>query len=99
MDQYRHGDVLIATTRQIPEGVYPQKGNVLARGELTGHSHRFEPSRNADLFSDGAVLYLEVREPVNLRHEEHDSIEIPPGTYRVWRQREYAPEAVRTVVD
>jgi hypothetical protein len=47
-------------------------------------------------------VYLDVRgvEPVLLRHQEHDSILVDPGTYRVVRQREYAPRAApRPVAD
>jgi hypothetical protein len=32
-------------------------------------------------------------------HEEHGPITLPRGTYRVWRQREYSPEAIRVVRD
>ena len=28
-------------------------------------------------------------------HEEHDSIALPPGSYRVLRQREYEPQTQR----
>lgn len=96
---YRHGDVLVATTDSLPETARRRAGNVLAHGEVTGHSHRFVPAENAQLHEDGAMLYLRVREPVVLRHEEHGPIELPAALYKVWRQREYTPEAVRTVID
>jgi hypothetical protein len=32
-------------------------------------------------------------------HEEHDPIRIPPGAYRVVRQREYEPRGWRAVAD
>jgi len=32
-------------------------------------------------------------------HEEHGPISLEPGTYRVWIQREYSPEAIRRVLD
>lgn len=34
-----------------------------------------------------------------LVHEEHRAIEIPQGFYRVWRQREYRPDAYVEVED
>jgi hypothetical protein len=37
--------------------------------------------------------------PVTLEHQEHDPIVIPPGAYRVIRQREYAPEDIRNIAD
>jgi hypothetical protein len=33
------------------------------------------------------------------RHEEHATIPLPAGLYRVRIQREYHPEAIRRVVD
>lgn len=80
---------------------------VLAYGEATGHAHAIA-DRDADLFElpeardkeadelwDQVTRILRVRgeEGVNLRHEEHGAIAIPPGTYRVVRQREYVPGA------
>lgn len=48
---------------------------------------------------DGA-RYLEVTEPVNLRHEEHTAHEIPAGVYLLPTQVEYvAPELTRQVAD
>jgi hypothetical protein len=35
----------------------------------------------------------------DLVHEEHNTIALAQGDYRVWQQREYSPAAIRTVVD
>ncbi|PHK43852.1 hypothetical protein VF13_24820, partial [Nostoc linckia z16] len=44
--------------------------------------------------------FAEVKEPTaTLIHEEHRAIELPQGLYRVWRQREYRPEAYVEVAD
>ena len=32
-------------------------------------------------------------------HDEHATIALPPGKYRITRQREYSPEAIRNVAD
>ena len=34
-----------------------------------------------------------------LRHDEHSTIELPPGTFHVRRQSEYSPAAIRSVAD
>jgi|SRR5271155_474410 len=83
---------------------------VLAYGEATGHAHAIA-DRDADLFElpeardkeaddlwDQVTRILHVRgkEGVRLRHEEHGAIAIPPGTYRVVRQREYVPGPLPT---
>ena len=48
----------------------------------------------------GSELFLEVKEPIaTLVHEEHRAIELPSGLYRVWRQREYRPDAYVEVMD
>jgi hypothetical protein len=44
-------------------------------------------------------MFLRVAEPMPLKHQEHGTITVEPGVYRVVRQREYAPEAPRMVLD
>jgi hypothetical protein len=97
---FRHGDVLIAAADAIPATARQRQHCILARGEATGHSHRVEPGSAAVLYEDGDVMYLEVvAEGASVVHEEHAPIDLPRGTYRVWRQREYTPEEIRRVID
>jgi hypothetical protein len=106
----RQGDVLIRRLDSSPElgKRIPRsrgKGIILAEGEATGHHHR--------IADPGAELY-EAHDPgledrflrvladggVQLLHEEHDTITLPPGDYEVRRQREYQPADVpRQVAD
>lgn len=37
--------------------------------------------------------------PVELRHEEHATVTIPAGAYKIRIQREYSPGALRNVAD
>jgi len=80
--------------------IRPEQGRVvLAHGEVTGHSHSISP-QEATLYSDGAVTELEVKAAMAmLEHQEHGTIALPKGRYRVIRQREYSPEAIRNVAD
>jgi hypothetical protein len=60
--------------------------------------------RGATLFRDGggeaATLYVAVDAPtVPWEHQEHATIAVPAGNYRVIRQREYSPERIRRVED
>jgi hypothetical protein len=86
---------------------------VLAYGEVTGHAHAIA-AKGAELFElaedrskDGdsawaraaRILKVSAKTGVELRHEEHGSIHLPAGTYRVVRQREYSPEEFRMVAD
>lgn len=97
---YRHGDVLIGAVPALPAGAVPQPDLVLAHGEATGHAHRIREASAARLFRHGPMLYLQVSAPAaTLVHEEHRPIVLPAGVYRVWQQREYSPEAIRTVID
>jgi hypothetical protein len=94
--QYRQGDVLIVATPKVPArltSVHRDRGRiVLAEGEVTGHAHAIADGEATLYQDDDEARFLEVTAAVALTHEEHDTIMIPPGTYRVIRQREYTPE-------
>ena len=92
MEIYRHGDVLLAPITSIPENARRKPDLILARGEITGHAHRIEAKGMAQLYEYEDTLFLRiVGSPASVVHEEHLPIELPPGIYRVWRQREYDP--------
>ena len=103
---YRHGDILLLPVDKMPgktKAVRRQHGRlVLAEGEVTGHAHVIEDQAAKLVTADQAAeLYLLVHgtEPVSLTHEEHRTILVPPGQYRVMRQVEYTPEELRAVAD
>lgn len=108
MEQYRQGDILIVRIGELPEGVRPlprDRGRiVLAYGEATGHAHAIADP-GADLLAGSTDTNVEERflqivsASVTLAHEEHAPITLPRGSYRVVRQREYTPDAVRPVED
>jgi len=104
MLQIRQGDVLLVRVDDDPahfiearkhdlHDVPRERGRlVLAHGEVTGHAHVVE-SEEASLVSEEQAqeLFLLVHgtESVALVHEEHETLDVPPGAYRVVRQREY----------
>jgi hypothetical protein len=102
---YRHGDVLISQVATLPNGAQKRDGVTLAYGEITGHSHRIRQTNGAQLWlqdrgAQGNEMFLEVTAPsATLVHEEHQAIELPRGIYRVWKQREYRPDAYVYVED
>ena len=97
---WRHGDVLIAAIGAMPPTAKKRAGTVLAWGEITGHSHRVAAPGTAELWELHGELYLKVvADTATVIHEEHKPISLPRGIYRVWMQREYTPQAIRTVVD
>ena len=100
MKQYRQGDLLIIACRNIPKKLRKRQGAVVATGEATGHSHRFDDSSSVALFDgpDGEV-YARVESGASLTHEEHDAIKLVPGSYRIVRQREFLRESADSVRD
>lgn len=100
--QYRQGDVWIEQIDEIPANAKEIKREngavVLAHGEATGHCHAIK-SRSAKFLEAGGERFLQLAEPCALEHQEHAPIELPLGSYKVIRQVEYSPEAVRNVAD
>lgn len=106
MKQCRQGDVLLIRVAAIHQAIEIPRDTrnriVLAHGEVTGHAHAIHCD-TAELFRGGAAansgVYLNVVNRVELRHEEHTTIRIPKGSYRVLRQTEYSPGELRQVAD
>lgn len=100
--QYRQGDVFIERVKEIPAGATRQKPEagriILAHGEATGHHHSLEADA-ADWWKAGEEQFLEVQRATEVVHQEHAPVQLPAGIYRVRRQREYSPEAIRNVAD
>jgi hypothetical protein len=110
---YAQGDVVLERVPDMPVSGQtiqpdPDGAAVLARGEVTGHRHAVcggsvAMYRNDALASDIPpelyVCHIKIggAKPAELRHEEHDTISLRPGTYRVRRQREFDRQAVHVV--
>lgn len=103
--QARQGDVLIFRTDALPkDGKTVERENgliILAYGEATGHHHAIEDT-DVELFETANAVDRWLRvgsEGATLAHQEHAAVALPPGDYRVVRQREYSPEAIQNVAD
>jgi mannose-6-phosphate isomerase-like protein (cupin superfamily) len=108
LQMFRQGDVLLRQVREIPaDAVVTEKkdqfGNeriVLAYGEVTGHAHAIHDLDQVDVFVKGdGTMYLQVKDAVDLKHEEHGTVLLPAGNYERVIQREYSPEEIRNVAD
>lgn len=100
----RQGDVFIQRIDLVPETARtsPLPHGTLVHGEVTGHSHRLEDLKTGRLYAGGpgGELFLEITAASGrIIHEEHGPIDLRRGVYRVWRQREYTPQAIRLVYD
>lgn len=100
--QLRQGDVLLVRVGRIPQSAREQEAKgriVLAHGEATGHAHTVDGERAKLSRTDGGVTYLTVAQLTEVLHQEHAPVTLKPGKYKVVRQREYTPEAIRSVAD
>lgn len=99
---YRQGDVLIQQIEQLPPGanlVEWEDRVILAYGEVTGHAHAIS-TNFAKMYTWEGDRLLKIEPGAKLVHEEHATIMLPEGFYKVIQQREYVPEAPpRDVLD
>ena len=97
---WRHGDLLLT---QITEDVYntymqkfdPRANLVIAYGEATGHHHQLNAGKGtAQVLIDPTTQEAQafsVDQETELVHEEHNTLNIPKGYYRVEFEKEYEP--------
>ena len=92
---FRQGDIYIEGVRRVPEGAIKRHDTVLAEGEATGHRHRIRDFRSAVLFEFGDELFIDVvTDRAEIVHEEHGTIELNRGIYRVWRHANMIPDRI-----
>jgi len=101
----QQGDVIIESVDGIPGDCKPGKLNqgqiVLAEGETTGHAHRIAEVAGVVFKEKDGMFYLENRNELKVNHEEHKTVFIPPGTWRIRKVQEYDhfAEEARAVAD
>lgn len=97
----QQGDVLFFSTDALPEGAKKVDDLVIARGEATGHSHRFAKTSTAQMFMHDGTMFAVVGAPSPVVHEEHATVTLAPGVWQVGRVREFDPfeEVIRYVAD
>lgn len=104
---YRQGDVLLIE-QPLPRSWLPARLSrvardagrlVLAYGEVTGHAHVIDaPEDEAVQLSDkDNQRFLSLMSDANLVHEEHDTIKVPKGTYRVVQQEQFVPDPATNI--
>lgn len=91
-EQYRQGDLLFVRRKRVPAGLKARLGQVIVRGEATGHAHRL--TTGTILHGSDDALYLRLQQEARVVHEEHAPLLLPAGIWQVVRQREYVPPAL-----
>ena len=95
---YRQGDLLFEESDKIPSGFSASNSPVILEGEATGHSHRlvkgmvFRSSYQREMF-------IKVENGGRVVHEEHATLHLPMGVFKVVRQIEYTPTGWKNVMD
>lgn len=111
INQAAQGDLLFVRVEALPNNLTTvpaeSNGTLIIGHSETGHHHVIEADK-VTMYRLPDEIYecsLVVHEPANLLHlrsfDTHETILVPPGTYRVRRQREraYTPEGWRQAQD
>jgi hypothetical protein len=108
------GDFVIIRVDSIPEGLEEIKvtNTVVVAHSETGHDHvmvlerpgtvqAFKDSKTSEV--DLYEMFLLVSEPTPIEHKRawdtHETLLVPPGRYKIRRQREYIPQGFRRAAD
>ena len=97
---YQQGDVILEFVQTLPKGLKSHDG-ILAKGEMTGHTHRVNLDEVNVLMAEDGTLYCEAKMDFVVIHEEHKSLKLPKGTYKIRKVLEYDhfAEEARAVQD
>ena len=101
---YRHGDLGFTRINKLPLNLKLLNTNIIARGEATGHKHQLleRTESQFDILEDEkGQMYLSIKQPTDLVHEEHKTITIDKGLYFISHEKEYdyATEELKRVAD
>lgn len=111
--QKRQGDLYFAEisraefdAAKLAKDNKPYKTNVLAHGEATGHRHCLTPVDGSMEDVEMTVtpqgdIFISSTKEINIGHEEHGRITLPPGEYCMTRQEEHdwATQERRRIAD
>jgi len=100
------GDLNIFSVSEIPNRLTEKPAengqHTLAHSE-TGHHHVIDGNTVRVYEQDEFISFIDVEEKSNVVHlrgfDTHETIVLPPGKYRVSRQREYTAEGFRLAAD
>lgn len=97
MKQYfRQGDILFESVSKGLDNNNVEKlqTKTVALGEITGHHHSFGKKDQVFLYKEidkDVPTHISLQAPSTLTHQEHLSIQLPKGEYKIIRERSYNP--------
>jgi len=105
MSKFLHqGDITFIKVADVDIESEKHDGSfIVGFGEATGHHHRVTVQNPQDMeivkVADGFIL--RVKSKATITHEEHKSLILSPGTYRIGHEREmdWFSLATRNVID
>jgi hypothetical protein len=94
---FQQGDCLLKKTKFPADGLTVVPGNILFKGQQ--HHHRVRG--DFEMYDASGVRYLRVAGKTELFHEEHKTVFLPKGDYRLDFVQEYDHflEESRQVID
>jgi len=85
----QQGDVIIEVS-EMPKDCKKLNHLVLADGEVTGHKHQIIPQGNLiELYEKNGEMFVKAKNNFKVKHEEHDTIELPEGIYKIRKVQEF----------
>jgi hypothetical protein len=91
----RQGEILLLPTPSVLFGARESVRNVVVGHSESGHHHVLDCDIEFDVITTGDELLIDLHDTARLIHQattdRHDTLVVPPGTYRVVRKRQYDP--------
>lgn len=94
----RHLSIPECPAEAMAENRHPDGRAIVGEGEFTGHHHAVAEKDVAIRTLDG-LRWLDVPNVAHLKHEEHNTIQIPAGAWFIQQERTYNSGEIERVVD
>ena len=86
----QQGDVIFERVETADGKRAEVKNGVLVDGEVTGHAHRVKDYKGVVFYKDDkGNIWVENKQKAQVTHEEHGTITLEPGIWKVGRVQEY----------
>lgn len=104
--KFKHqGDISFIPTHETKGKAQKHNGSfTLALGEHTGHKHVITVAdpNSMEIYQDGATYFITLKTEAQVKHNQHGTITLAPGVYKMGNEREidwFAEGVERRVID